>query len=75
MSDYEERYQRSRDEEREYEADVYYEVWRAGGDPDRIDTDRVNDSYWDSRDVESATKVELREQKPREHQMEEDYNA
>lgn len=36
----------SRPDRREYEADVYYDVWMRGGDPDRIDWDRVDDARW-----------------------------
>ena len=30
-----------REERRQYENDVFYELWRSGGNPDLIDYDRV----------------------------------
>lgn len=62
---YEERYQRRREEQRQYENDVFYEVWRSGGNPDRINYERVQESYYDGRDAESAAGVEVsRQRKP-----------
>lgn len=29
----------------EYLGDVYYDVWRRGGNPDRVDPDRVRDDF------------------------------
>ena len=60
MDDYEKR----RKERRAYEADVYYEVWRAGGDPDRISDDRLDDARWDGVEPETAARSELRAQQP-----------
>jgi hypothetical protein len=60
MKSYEER----REERREYEADVYYEVWRSGGSPDRIDTDRVEQNYYDGLTEERAACVEIEKQRP-----------
>ena len=54
-----------REERREYEADVFYEVWRSGGNPDRINNDRVEDAYYNGCSYESATRRELNAQKPR----------
>lgn len=61
MKSYEER----REEERKYESDVFYEVWRSGGNPDRVDPDRIRDCYYNGYDTESAASVELRAQRPK----------
>ena len=50
---------------REYEGDVFYDVWRSGGNPDRIDYDRVEDSRWEGLYPEEAAYRELRSQRPR----------
>ena len=63
-------YERRRKERLEYEADVEYEVWRSGGNPDRVNRDRVNDSWYGDRDVDSAARRELNMQRPR-HEPEE----
>jgi hypothetical protein len=34
--------------------DVYYEVWRRGGNPDRVDEDRVLDCMYDGRSAEEC---------------------
>lgn len=61
MKSYEER----REEQRKYDNDVFYEVWRNGGNPDRIDFDRVQDRYYNGQDVESAASAELQAQRPK----------
>lgn len=38
----------SKKSERDFENDVWYEVWQRGGNPDLIDDDRVSDYYHDS---------------------------
>ena len=53
-----------REERREYEADVAYEVWRNGGDMDRINVDRIEDHFYNRDSCESATRDELRHQRP-----------
>lgn len=62
---YEERYQRRREEEREYRGDVTYDVWRSGGNVDRIDEDRVRSSHDNGLSHEQAARVELNAQRPR----------
>ena len=54
----------SREAERKYEGDVFYDVWRAGGNPDRINMDRVDDHYGAGDDQEAATRDELQHQRP-----------
>jgi hypothetical protein len=53
-----------RDEERKYRGDVDYEVWRSGGDVDRIDYDRVTDRFYEGSIPEDAAASELRRQHP-----------
>lgn len=48
------------DERRKYENDVYYEVWRSGRDPDRIDFDRVDTMWYDGLDADGAAASECR---------------
>ena len=68
----------SREERRKYEGDVWYEVWRRGGDPDRVNDDRVDNNYYNGIDADSAARIELQHQRPRheqypEQQFEEQY--
>lgn len=65
MSDYDERRQRQRDEEHHYQMDAMYEVWRAGGNTDRIDYDRVSNHHANGDSYESAARDELRRQRPK----------
>ena len=53
-----------REERRQYERDVEYEVYRSGGDMDRVNRDRVEDAYYDGRSVESQAARELSAQRP-----------
>ncbi len=70
MKSYEER----REEQRRYEADVSFEVWRSGGNPDRISPDRVSDNYYNGLDSHDAAHCELRAQRPKERiQSEEEW--
>lgn len=72
--DYEKRREERREKERRYRGDVLYDVWRAGGNPDAIDYDRVSDSYRRGLDDDEAARVELRAQRrQREHPSEEEY--
>lgn len=65
MDDYEKRREERREEQRQYKNNVFYEVWRAGGNTDRIDYDRVNDNYWNQVEEQSAARQELNSQKPK----------
>lgn len=60
MSSYEER----REQEREYRSDVEYEVWRSGGNMDRVDRDRVDRYHDDGLSVDSAARREMHHQRP-----------
>ena len=44
---------------RGYNGDILYEVWRAGGNPDAVDADRVADAYADGLDEGAAAGYEL----------------
>lgn len=54
-----------RDERREYQGDVWYDVWRSGGNPDRVNEDRVEDSYYQGMDSHRAAERELKAMRPR----------
>jgi hypothetical protein len=57
-----------------YENDVFYEVWRSGGNPDRIDDDRVSDYFYDHLPSDEAARHELQRQRPKpELQSEEEW--
>lgn len=42
-----------------------YEVWRAGGNPDRINYDRVEEHFYNGDTADSAAAHELCMQRPR----------
>lgn len=56
--------QPDREKQDRYRGDVIYDVWRSGGNVDRIDYDRVTDGYYDGRDAESMAASELRRMRP-----------
>jgi len=64
MESYESRRQERREEERRYEADVYYDVWRSGGNPDAVNPDRVADAFHEGTYHEDAAAREIRKQRP-----------
>lgn len=51
-----------RRDRRDYENDVFYEVWRSGRNPDAIDYDRVEDSYYQGVEAKYAAAREIRAQ-------------
>ena len=55
----------SMDERQKYEADVAFEVWMRGGNPDNIDPDRVEDMREMNYEVCEASFVEWSKQQPR----------
>lgn len=59
MKSYEER----RDEKRKYEADIAYDIWRRGGNPDYVHPDRIDNYWYQGVDEESAVNWELRRQR------------
>ena len=54
-----------RKEQRDYEADVFYDVWKRGGNPDRVNNERVIDHFWNGDSVDRAVKDELERQRPK----------
>ena len=71
MSRWSERDDHRREELRKYEADVHYDVWRSGGNVDRIDYDRVSDHYYEGLSEDEAADYELRKQRPMRDELEE----
>jgi hypothetical protein len=53
-----------REDERRYEGDVVYDVWRNGGNPDRVDIERVREHFDRGDQSDYATRDELRRQRP-----------
>ncbi len=49
--------------DREYEADVAYEVWRYGGNPDEVDAERCQNARDDGYDADAYAHRLLREQR------------
>lgn len=70
---YEERRVREREEERRYRGDVIYDVWRYGGNVDRINDDRVHENYHSGVYAEDAARVEMRSQRERRQLEEPEY--
>lgn len=52
------------DEQERYRGDVIYEVWRNGGNVDRISDDRVSDSFYEGYDSDAAAERELSAMRP-----------
>ena len=50
----------------DFDADVLFQVWRNGGNPDRIDFDRVDDSRARGYSEDDAAARELTAQRRRE---------
>lgn len=73
MSRWDDDYKQREREREEYRADVFYDVWRSGGNPDRIDYDRVSDRFYDGYQAEECARAELRAQRPREPEPEYPY--
>lgn len=42
--------------------DACYDVWRRGGNPDRVDPDRSENDYYDGRDPEYTANREIERQ-------------
>ena len=60
----------------DFAGDVYYDVWRSGGNPDAVDPDRIYGRYSDGWESDESAISELRrqrevdEQRRQEHEME-----
>lgn len=61
------------DDRSKYENDVFYEVWRSGGNPHAIDFDRVDDQRYRGMYAEEAAAYELRAQHRRTRVKEPEY--
>lgn len=70
--DYQARREQRREEERKYRGDVWYEVWRAGGNPDAISDDRMQDSRDAGYNSDEAASMELRRQRRRREELEQE---
>jgi len=53
----------SREDRHKFEADVAYEVWRNGGNPDNVDLDRIDDSFYAGDFPEDVAVSEVRPQR------------
>lgn len=52
-----------REESRRFDGDLAYEVWRSGGNPDRINEDRVSMNSDQGFSAEECAGIELRHQR------------
>lgn len=68
--DYESRREARRAEEHRYQMDVMYEVWRSGGNTDRIDRERVSDAFSNGDDESLAARREIAKMRPKPPQEE-----
>ena len=59
------------EDRRKFEADVAYEVWQGGGNPDNVDLDGIDDAFYAGVFPEDVAMSELQRQQPR-HQQEEE---
>ncbi len=57
------RFEKSRERRRKFEAHATYEVWRNGGNPDAIDLDRIDAAYYAGDYPEEAADRKLRHQR------------
>lgn len=53
-----------RSEREDYWGDVVYEVWRRGGDPDRVDRDRTDDHFYNGLSSDAAASRFMPHRKP-----------
>ena len=62
-----------RDNNRDYYLDTYYEVWRNGGDADRLDRDRISDYRYNGYSPEEAAECEMRSWRRAAQKSQEEY--
>lgn len=55
--------EKERERQRQYEGDVFYEVWRLGGRTDLINDERVTRSFDDGFTPDDAARQELKHQR------------
>ena len=70
---WEERRAQREQDQRDYQSEVSYQVWRAGGNPDAIDYERVRDGFYDCQNADDTARRELRDQMPKQNPEEEYY--
>ena len=58
------------EKKKDYEYDVQYEVWRMGGNPDGVDSERVEDYYDEGMYSEEAAQREINIQHKRKENSE-----
>ncbi len=58
-----------RQERRDYEADVYFDVWRSGRDPEAIDFERVDDARYEGLYPDEAAAIEIKLQRQSEIEL------
>ena len=61
------------DKRNAFRGDVWFEVWRSGGDPDAVDDDRIDDCYDSGACAVECASAELRKQRRR--RDEEDFDV
>lgn len=54
----------------DYHGDVAYQVWRSGGNPDRVNPDRVTDGFYGGETAGMTARREMERQKPPPHEHE-----
>lgn len=59
-----------REEQREFEGDVFYEVWRRGGNPDCIDYDRLQDCFDEHHEADTCAARIMEQQRPKQLEQE-----
>lgn len=52
-----------KDDKQDYEDDVYYEIWRRGGNPDAVRPDDVDDYYYNDYSIGEAASAVLERQR------------
>lgn len=63
---------RRREERRQFENDVHYDVWRSGRDTDHIDYNRVEDNFHRGYTAEQAAREEIAAQRRAEERRREE---
>jgi hypothetical protein len=48
---------------RTYSDDVFYDVWRIGGNVDQVNSDRVEDCYYQGIESQQAARIETEAQR------------
>ena len=60
---------------RKFDADVHYDVWRSGGNPDAIDRDALRDDYYAGEHAEDVATSIVRQQNARRRDVRVDENG